>query len=286
MATLSESNLSDPGMSDWGTLLAALQHPNFDPVAFSIWIFDVRWYALAYISGLLLAWLYCRWMSRLPPQRLKPVDFDDFLLWATLGVVLGGRIGYVLFYKPDYYLQNPLEVFFIWRGGMSFHGGLLGVLAAIGLFARSRGVSYFTLSDIIGAATPIGLCLGRIANFINGELFGRTTDSTVVPWAMVFPQGGPIARHPSQLYEALLEGLLLFLVLHVMVRRGALQRTGLISGAFMIGYGLARIVAEFFRQPDDFLQFVLPHTTMGQVLSLPMVLIGIAIILWARKRPA
>jgi len=286
MATLSESNLSDLGMSDWGTLLAALQHPNFDPVAFSIWIFDVRWYALAYITGLILAWLYCRWMSRLPPQRLKPVDFDDFLLWATLGVVLGGRIGYVLFYKPDYYLQNPLEVFFIWRGGMSFHGGLLGVLAAIGLFARSRGVSYFTLSDIIGAATPIGLCLGRIANFINGELFGRTTDSTVVPWAMVFPQGGPIARHPSQLYEALLEGLLLFLVLHVMVRRGALQRTGLISGAFMIGYGLARIVAEFFRQPDDFLQFVLPHTTMGQVLSLPMVLIGIAIILWARKRPA
>jgi phosphatidylglycerol:prolipoprotein diacylglycerol transferase len=286
MATLSESNLSDPGMSDWGTLLAALQHPNFDPVAFSIWIFDVRWYALAYITGLILAWLYCRWMSRLPPQRLKPVDFDDFLLWATLGVVLGGRIGYVLFYKPDYYLQNPLEVFFIWRGGMSFHGGLLGVLAAIGLFARSRGVSYFTLSDIIGAATPIGLCLGRIANFINGELFGRTTDSTVVPWAMVFPQGGPIARHPSQLYEALLEGLLLFLVLHVMVRRGALQRTGLVSGAFMIGYGLARIVAEFFRQPDDFLQFVLPHTTMGQVLSLPMVLIGVAIILWARKRPA
>jgi phosphatidylglycerol:prolipoprotein diacylglycerol transferase len=281
MATLSESNLSD-----LGTLLAALQHPNFDPVAFSIWIFDVRWYALAYITGLILAWLYCRWMSRLPPQRLKPIDFDDFLLWATLGVVLGGRIGYVLFYKPDYYLQNPLEVFFIWRGGMSFHGGLLGVLAAIGLFARSRGVSYFTLSDIVGAATPIGLCLGRIANFINGELFGRTTDSTVVPWAMVFPQGGPIARHPSQLYEALLEGLLLFLVLHVMVRRGALQRTGLVSGAFMIGYGLARIVAELFRQPDDFLQFVLPHTTMGQVLSLPMVLIGIAIILWARKRPA
>jgi phosphatidylglycerol:prolipoprotein diacylglycerol transferase len=281
MATLSESNLSD-----LGTLLAALQHPNFDPVAFSIWIFDVRWYALADITGLILAWLYCRWMSRLPPQRLKPIDFDDFLLWATLGVVLGGRIGYVLFYKPDYYLQNPLEVFFIWRGGMSFHGGLLGVLAAIGLFARSRGVSYFTLSDIVGAATPIGLCLGRIANFINGELFGRTTDSTVVPWAMVFPQGGPIARHPSQLYEALLEGLLLFLVLHVMVRRGALQRTGLVSGAFMIGYGLARIVAELFRQPDDFLQFVLPHTTMGQVLSLPMVLIGIAIILWARKRPA
>ncbi|MGD1878388.1 MAG: prolipoprotein diacylglyceryl transferase [Kiloniellaceae bacterium] len=267
-------------------LVMTLQYPNFSPVAFSIWIFDVRWYALAYITGLILAWLYCRWMTKLPPHRLKPVDFDDFLLWATLGVVLGGRLGYVLFYKPDYYLANPLEVVYIWRGGMSFHGGLLGVLAAIGLFARSRGVSYFTLSDIVGAATPIGLCLGRIANFINGELFGRTTDSTVVPWAMVFPQGGPIARHPSQLYEALLEGVVLFLVLHVLVRKGALQRTGLISGVFMIGYGLARIVAEFFRQPDDFLNFVLPGTTMGQVLSLPMVLIGIGITLWALRRKA
>jgi phosphatidylglycerol:prolipoprotein diacylglycerol transferase len=179
-----------------------------------------------------------------------------------------------------------LEVIFIWHGGMSFHGGLLGVLTAIGLFARSRGVSYFTLSDIVGAATPIGLCLGRVANFINGELYGRTTDSTEVPWAMVFRQGGPIARHPSQLYEALLEGVLLFILLYVMVRKGALERTGLISGAFMIGYGLARIVAEFFRAPDDFLQFVLPNTTMGQVLSLPMVLIGIGLTIWALRRKA
>ncbi|WP_193367566.1 prolipoprotein diacylglyceryl transferase [Pelagibius marinus] len=267
-------------------MLMALQHPDFDPVAFSIWIFDVRWYALAYIAGLVLAWLYCRWMTKLPPQRLKPVDFDDFLLWATLGVVLGGRLGYILFYKPDYYLANPLEVVFIWRGGMSFHGGLLGVLAAIGLFARSRGVSYFTLSDIVGAATPIGLCLGRIANFINGELYGRTADSAQVPWAMVFPHAGPIARHPSQLYESLLEGLILFLVLHVMVRKGALQRTGLLSGAFMIGYGLARIIAEFFREPDEFLSFVLPGITMGQALSFPMVLIGIAVTVWALRRKA
>ena len=267
-------------------MLMVLQHPDFDPVAFSIWIFDIRWYALAYITGLVLAWLYCRWMSGLPPQRLKPVDFDDFLLWATLGVVLGGRLGYVLFYKPEYYLQNPLEVFFIWHGGMSFHGGLLGVLAAIGLFARNRGVGYFTLSDIIGAATPIGLCLGRIANFINGELYGRTADPDTVPWAMVFRNGGPIARHPSQIYEALLEGLLLFVVLHFMVRRGALQRRGLLSGAFMIGYGLARIVAELFREPDAFLQFVLPGITMGQVLSFPMVLIGIGVTLWALRRKA
>ncbi len=267
-------------------LVMALQHPDFDPVAFSIWIFDVRWYALAYITGLVLAWLYCRWMAKLPPQRLKPVDFDDFLLWATLGVVFGGRLGYVLFYKPGYYLANPLEVFFIWQGGMSFHGGLLGVIVAVGLFARSRGVSYFTLSDIVATATPIGLCLGRIANFINGELFGRAADATQVPWAMVFRHGGPIARHPSQLYEALLEGLVLFVVLHVMVRRGALQRTGLLSGVFMIGYGLARIVAEFFREPDAFLSFVLPGTTMGQVLSLPMVLIGLAATFWALRRKA
>jgi phosphatidylglycerol:prolipoprotein diacylglycerol transferase len=270
----------------FGQMVMALQHPNFDPVAFSIWIFDVRWYALAYISGLVLAWLYCRWMTKLPPQRLKPVDFDDFLLWATLGVVIGGRLGYVLFYKPGYYLENPLEVAFIWHGGMSFHGGLLGVLAAIGLFARSRGVSYFTLSDIVGAATPIGLCLGRIANFINGELYGRTVQSDGLPWAMVFPGAGPIPRHPSQIYESLLEGLVLFLVLFILVRRGALQRTGLVSGVFMIGYGLARIVAEFFRAPDAFLQFVLPGTTMGQVLSLPMVLIGIAVTVWALRRKA
>src|SRR3546814_424286 len=168
-----------------------------------------------------------------------------------------------------------MEVVFIWRGGMSFHGGLLGVLTAIWLFARSRGVSYFTLSDIVGAATPIGLCLGRIANFINGELYGRTTDSTVVPWAMVFPQGGPIARHPSQLYESLLEGVLLFVVLYIMVRRGALERTGLVSGAFMIGYGIARIVAEFFRDPAPFLSFVLPAPPLGHLLSPPLVLGGL-----------
>ncbi|MEQ8355138.1 MAG: prolipoprotein diacylglyceryl transferase [Kiloniellaceae bacterium] len=267
-------------------MVMALTHPNFDPVAFSIWIFDVRWYALAYITGLVLAWLYCRWMTKLPPRRLKPVDFDDFLLWATLGVVLGGRLGYVLFYKPDYYLQNPLEILLIWQGGMSFHGGLLGVLTAIGLFARSRGVSYFTLSDIVGAATPIGLFLGRIANFINGELYGRTTDSSAVPWAMIFPQAGPAARHPSQLYESLLEGLVLFILLYIMVRRGALERTGLLSGVFMIGYGLARITAEFFREPDPFLQFVLPGTTMGQVLSIPMVLIGIGLTIWSLRRKA
>ncbi|WP_299617831.1 prolipoprotein diacylglyceryl transferase [Pelagibius sp.] len=265
-----------------------LQFPNFDDVAFSIWIFDIRWYALAYIAGLLLAWLYCRWMTKLPPQRLKPVDFDDFLLWATLGVVLGGRLGYVLFYKPGYYLQNPLEILVIWQGGMSFHGGMLGVLAAILLFTRSRGVSYFTLSDIVGAATPIGLFLGRIANFINGELFGRPADASSVPWAMVFPhpEAGPIPRHPSQIYEALLEGLLLFLVLYIMVRRGALQRTGLISGVFMMGYAVTRSTAELFREPDSYLGFIIQGLTMGQLLSLPMFLVGLWVTIWALRRRA
>ncbi len=264
-----------------------LQHPNFDQVAFSIWIFDIRWYALAYIAGLLLAWAYCRWMTKLPPHRLKPIDFDDFLLWATLGVVLGGRLGYVLFYKPGYYLQNPLEILVIWQGGMSFHGGMLGVLAAILLFARSRGVSYFTLSDIVGAATPIGLFLGRIANFINGELYGRAADAATVPWAMVFPHpaAGPIARHPSQIYEALLEGLLLFIVLYIMVRRGALQRTGLISGVFMMGYAVTRSLAELYREPDDFLGFIVQGITMGQVLSFPMFLVGLIVTVWALRKP-
>ncbi|WP_299397178.1 prolipoprotein diacylglyceryl transferase [Pelagibius sp.] len=269
-------------------IFLVLQHPNFDPVAVSIWIFDVRWYALAYIAGLILAWLYCRWMTKLPPNRLKPVDFDDFLLWATLGVVLGGRLGYVLFYKPGYYLQNPLEILIIWQGGMSFHGGMLGVLAAILLFTRSRGVSYFTLSDIVGAATPIGLLLGRVANFINGELFGRAADPEAVPWAMIFPhpEAGPIARHPSQLYEALLEGLLLFIVLYLMVRRGALQRTGLISGVFMMGYAVTRSVAEIYREPDAFLGFIVQGITMGQVLSLPMFLVGLLVTVWALRQRA
>ena len=264
-----------------------LQHPNFDQVAFSIWIFDIRWYALAYIAGLLLAWVYCRWMTKLPPQRLKPIDFDDFLLWATLGVVLGGRLGYVLFYKPGYYLQNPLEIPVIWQGGMSFHGGMLGVLAAILLFTRSRGVSYFTLSDIVGAATPIGLCLGRLANFVNGELYGRPADAESVPWAMVFPHhgAGPIARHPSQIYEALLEGVLLFLVLYILVRRGALERTGLISGVFMMGYAVTRSIAELFREPDDFLGFIFQGLTMGQLLSFPMFVVGLIVFVWALRRP-
>jgi phosphatidylglycerol:prolipoprotein diacylglycerol transferase len=205
---------------------------------------------------------------------------DDFLFWATIGIVLGGRIGYVLFYKPGYYLENPLEIVFLWRGGMSFHGGLLGVFTALLFFARSEKVPLTALSDIVAAAAPIGLFLGRLANFVNGELFGRPTD---VPWGMVFPAGGPVVRHPSQLYEAGLEGIALFLALFVLVRLGALRASGRLTGAFLVGYALARLVSEMFREPDLHIGFLAGGITMGQVLSLPMLLAGIGFIVWARR---
>ncbi len=265
-------------------MILAITFPNIDPVALAIGPFAVRWYALAYIAGLVTAWRYCRWLAAQPPKRLSPDAFDDFLLWATLGVVLGGRLGYVLFYQPGYYLSNPQEIVFVWRGGMSFHGGLLGVLVAAGLFARSRKVSYFTVADVIGCAAPIGLLLGRVANFVNGELFGRPSD---VPWAMVFPTDpDAVPRHPSQLYESALEGLVLFLVMFLLVKRGWLGRPGALSGAFLIGYAAARMTAELFREPDAHLGFLLAGTTMGQMLSLPMLLLGIGVLLWARRRAA
>jgi len=243
----------------------------------------VRWYALAYIVGLLVGWRYCIWLSARPPRLVGRQDVDDFLVWATLGVVLGGRIGYVLFYNLPYYSQHPIEALYLWHGGMSFHGGALGMILAILLFSRSRGLLVFAFADIVCAAVPIGLLFGRIANFINGELFGRETD---VPWAMVFPAGGPVPRHPSQLYEALCEGILLFLVLFAAERRGARWRPGVISGLFLAGYAVARMSGELFRQPDAQLGFLVFGTTMGQLLSIPLLIAGIALILWARRHPA
>ena len=266
--------------------LYAIPFPAIHPVLISIGPIDIRWYALAYIVGILLGWLYARalirreqlWDGQVP---MTVTDYDDFVLWVTLGIILGGRIGYVLFYNPGYFAAHPLDVFQLWKGGMSFHGGFLGCVLAVILFARHRGLSILSLGDITCAAGTIGIFLGRIANFINGELWGRTTD---VPWAMVFPSGGPLPRHPSQLYEALLEGLVLFVVLAVLIRAGALKRPGLVLGAFVFGYAVARSICELFREPDAQLGFLWGGLTMGTLLSLPLLLAGIALMAAAVRR--
>lgn len=263
--------------------MLALPFPTIDPVAVAIGPIAIRWYALAYLAGFVLGWRYCLGLARATPGRPSAEDFDDFLTWAVVGVILGGRLGYVLFYNLSYYAGNPLEALAVWHGGMSFHGGLTGVIVAILLFCWRRGLSPFAFGDLIAAAAPIGLFFGRIANFINGELYGRAAPD--VAWAMVFPRDPlQVPRHPSQLYEAFLEGLVLFAVLAVLVRRPAVRaRPGLVAGLFFIGYGLSRIAAEFFREPDAQLGFLWGGATMGQLLSIPMVLFGIW--LAARARP-
>jgi len=268
----------------------AIAFPVFDPVAVAVGPFVIRWYALAYIAGILLGWLYARMLlqrARLwgGPAPITPVQFDDFILWVTIGIILGGRTGYVLFYNLDFFIAHPAQIFELWNGGMSFHGGFMGCVVAVMLFGWKRNVSIASLGDITCAVGPIGLFLGRIANFINGELWGRPADDTV-PWAMVFPHAGPLPRHPSQLYEAGLEGLALFLILALMIRLGALKRPGLIIGAFLTFYGLARITGEFFREPDPQLGFLWGGMTMGMLLSIPMVIAGIVVMLVARRRAA
>jgi phosphatidylglycerol---prolipoprotein diacylglyceryl transferase len=271
-----------------------IPYPNIHPEIFSIgpfvignWSlgpFAVRWYALAYIAGLIIGWRYCLAIAKRPPQVARAQDIDDFLVWATIGVVLGGRIGYILFYNFDEYAAHPIEMLYLWRGGMSFHGGALGVMAAIILFCRQRGIPMLAFADIIACAVPIGLFFGRIANFINGELWGRATD---VPWAMVFPTGGPEPRHPSQLYEAFLEGAVLFVLLWALQRfTPARQRPGTLTGVFLMGYAVARIIVELFRQPDAQLGFLFWGITMGQLLSLPLLLVGLWLVLRARPAPA
>jgi phosphatidylglycerol:prolipoprotein diacylglycerol transferase len=266
--------------------LYALTFPAFDPVLISFGPIAIRWYALAYIVGILLGWLYAR--ATIGCERLwnKPMPFtvsayDDFVLWVTLGIILGGRIGYVLFYNPGYFAAHPLEAFQLWKGGMSFHGGFLGCVLAVILFARHRRLSILSLGDITCAAGTIGIFLGRIANFINGELWGRPTD---LPWGMVFPTGGPLPRHPSQLYEATLEGLLLFVLLTAFIRAGALKRPGFILGAFSFGYAVARSIGEHFREPDPQLGFLWGGLTMGTLLSVPLMLAGIILMAAAMRK--
>jgi phosphatidylglycerol:prolipoprotein diacylglycerol transferase len=262
--------------------LFVIPFPAIDPVAVSIGPFAIRWYALAYIVGLLIGWRYCLGLAGRPPHLVARQDVDDFLVWATLGVVLGGRIGYVLFYKPGYYIYHPIEALYVWHGGMSFHGGALGVTIAILLFTRARRIALFAFSDIITEAIPIGLFFGRIANFINGELYGRPSN---VPWAMIFPSGGPMPRHPSQLYEAFCEGILLFILLVAAERLHARERPGVVTGLFLAGYAAARMSGELFRQPDPQLGFLIFGTTMGQLLSIPLLIAGILIIAWALRAP-
>jgi phosphatidylglycerol:prolipoprotein diacylglycerol transferase len=268
--------------------LFVIPFPAFDPVLVHFGPVAIRWYALAYIVGILAGWVYVRGLFRSEkvwggPAPLTGLDYDDFVLWGTFGIILGGRAGYVLFYNPGYFAQHPAEIVQLWKGGMSFHGGFLGCVIAVIWFARRRGIPFLSLGDLTCAAAPIGLFLGRLANFVNGELWGRPSE---VPWAMVFPNGGPLPRHPSQLYEAALEGVVLFVVLAVLVRRGALRRPGTIIGAFALGYGIARTFCELFREPDAQLGFLWSGLTMGMLLSLPLMLVGIVLIAAAQRRPA
>lgn len=263
---------------------------NFDPVIFSIPLpftdlsLPIRWYALAYVVGLLVGWRYCMRLARRPPNLVTPEQIDDFLLWAIVGVIVGGRLGIVLFYQPSFYLSHPAEIVKVWKGGMSFHGGLAGVTILLIVFARRHRIPFLALTDIIAAAAPIGLFLGRIANFINGELWGRPTD---VPWAMIFPNAPDrLPRHPSQLYEASLEGLVLFLVLAFLVLGPprTLRRPGLTTGVFLAGYALGRGFVETMREPDSYIGLLTFGTTWGQWLSLPMLLGGAYLVGRALKR--
>jgi phosphatidylglycerol---prolipoprotein diacylglyceryl transferase len=263
-------------------MIPVLLFPQFDPVIVQIGPFGIRWYALAYITGLVLGWRLLRYLVRLSPAVATPLQADDFLTWATLGVVLGGRLGYVLFYQPSVYFAHPAMIFAVWEGGMSFHGGALGVTIAILWYCRRNAIPLLGFADRVAVCAPIGLGLGRIANFINGELWGRAAPDWL-PWAMIFPNAGPMPRHPSQIYQALMEGLLLFIVMFALSRREAIRaRFGCLSGAFLVGYGIARIVGETFREPDAFLGFLIGGATMGQLLSVPMVLAGAWLILRTR----
>jgi len=259
--------------------------PQFDPVIVQIGPFGIRWYALAYITGLVLGWRLVRRLVQRAPVVATPVQVDDFLTWATLGVVLGGRLGYVLFYQPSRYFAHPLDIFAVWQGGMSFHGGALGVTVAILLFCYQNGINILGFADRIAVATPIGLGLGRIANFINGELWGRLAPDWV-PFRMTFPNApdfGTVPRYPSQLYEMFLEGVVLFCVMISLARSERLRsRFGFLTGAFLAGYAIARIIGEFFREPDAFLGFLWAGATMGQLLSIPLLIAGT--VLMARSK--
>jgi phosphatidylglycerol:prolipoprotein diacylglycerol transferase len=273
--------------------LLALPFPAIDPVAVAIGPLQIKWYALAYIVGLVGGWFYAKRLVSAPSlwgavRRPSALDIDDLIVWVALGVVLGGRIGYVLFYNLAAYLSHPAEILAIWRGGMSFHGGFLGAVLALVLFARRRGLNAYAMLDLAAVVVPIGLFFGRIANFVNGELWGRIAPDFA--YAVVFPSGGPLPRHPSQLYEAATEGALMFVVMALAVRAYGFRKPGLMGGIFVLGYALARTFCEFFREPDRQLGYLFGTEnwstggiTMGMVLCVPMALVGLAAIVMALR---
>jgi phosphatidylglycerol:prolipoprotein diacylglycerol transferase len=262
-----------------------LTHPQFDPIALSLGPIAIRWYGLMYVAAFALFMVLGRLhMKRRPDLGFTPRDLDDLLFYGMLGVVLGGRIGYVLFYKFGYYLSHPIEIFYVWQGGMSFHGGFLGVLVAMWWFGRKTGRTFWQVTDFIAPLVPTGLATGRLGNFINGELPGRITDPHVWPWAMWFPQNDPqpVARHPSQLYQFAMEGLLLFIILWIYSRKP--RPTMAVSAVFLIGYGSFRFLAEFAREPDSFLGYLALGLSMGQWLSMPMILVGVGLLFYVTRR--
>jgi len=288
-------------------MLAAIPFPEIDPILITLGPIAIRWYGLAYVAGLLFGWWYLIRLARFEPKVMEPEEAGDFLTWAVLGVVLGGRLGYVFFYQPGLFLANPVAILTLWEGGMSFHGGFLGVVVAGILFTRRREIEPLRFADMLSCVAPVGLFLGRIANFVNGELFGRVTD---VPWGVVFPRGavtpdlvpaayrslcdvymlsdGPVLncpRHASQLYEAALEGLVLLVVVNWLWRRDTIRnRPGVATGVFIAGYAIARSIVEFFRQPDAHIGLLALGSTMGQWLSLPMLAVGIYLIVRSKVK--
>ncbi|MFM2058616.1 MAG: hypothetical protein RLY71_3001 [Pseudomonadota bacterium] len=277
-----------------------LVHPQFNPIALDLGLIQVHWYGLTYLAAFGLFYFLATRRIEQPvflTRQWSAREVEDLLFWGVVGVILGGRLGYVLFYKPAYYATNPLEIVAVWKGGMAFHGGMLGVIAAMALFARVRGRQFLEVTDLIAPCVPIGLACGRIGNFINGELWGRAADASL-PWAMCFPQAGcdpaaehPLLRHPSQLYQFGLEGLMLFALLWLYGRRTAVYQDasgaltwGRVSGAFLVGYGAFRFIAEYFREPDSFLGLLTFNLSMGQWLCVPMLVIGAAIWLWAGRK--
>ena len=259
-----------------------IAYPNIDPVLVAIGPIAIRWYSLSYLAGVMLGWWYLLKLDNGLPLLMNQKVRDDIMLWAILGIVLGGRLGYVLFYNFAYYSESPLEALKVWQGGMSFHGGMAGVITAFYIMCHRAQIDYWRFMDRVACVAPIGLCLGRIANFINGELYGRVTN---VPWAMIFPHDeSGLPRHPSQLYQAALEGLSLFIILNLAFHFTRIRYyKGATCGLFLLGYAFFRSIAEMFREPDVQLGFIFGQVTMGQILCIPMALFGIALILYARR---